>query len=187
MEKLPGSTRFEERTRFMVKTIRIAIVAMLALAAGMVAANASAQMMHYTLNVVVETADGGNIPAGQVCVSGEVDPICIDIPDGTPSGREFSFPDLGSGSHDVTVNAEPYLEGVTSVDLTEDQQVVTITLQMEETPGETPTPAPALPDTGAGTTASHDDGSSSFLLITGLLGAAGAFAVASATFRREVR
>ncbi|MGN6030777.1 MAG: hypothetical protein ACTHQE_03855 [Thermomicrobiales bacterium] len=171
----------------MVKTLRVAIVAMLALVAGMAASNASAQMMHYTLNVVVETEDGSAIPAGQVCVSGEVDPICQDIPDGTPSGREFAFPDLALGQHDVTVNADPYLEAVDTVDFSEDQQVVTLTLQMEVTPGETPTAVPALPDTGAGITASHDGGSISFLLVTGLLGAAGALAVASATFRRKVR
>ncbi|MGC4105802.1 MAG: hypothetical protein QM753_05500 [Thermomicrobiales bacterium] len=170
----------------MIKSLRIAIVAMMALTASMVAANASAQMMHYTLNVVVETEDGSNIPAGQVCVSGEVDPICIDIPDGTPSGREFAFSDLALGQTEVTVNADPYLEAVSNVDFSEDQQVVTIVLQMEETPGATVTPAPVLPNTGTGNV-SHDGGSSSFLAIVGLLGAAGTFAVASSALRRKQR
>lgn len=167
----------------MVKTLRIAVIAMLALAAGMVASNTSAQMMHYTLNVVVETEDGANIPAGQVCVSGEVDPICIDIPDGTPSGREFAFSDLALGQHDITVNAEPYLEAVDSVDFSEDQQVVTITLQHEETPGQTP--VPNLPDTGAGP--AQDGGSVSIMLLAGLLGAAGVSTVAFGAMRRKER
>lgn len=168
----------------MIKTLRVAVVAMLALVAGMVASNASAQMMHFNLDVVVETADGGNIPAGQVCVSGEVGPICIDIPADTPSGRDFYFEGLADGEHSITVNAEPYLEALDTVTLTEIDTTVTITLEREVTPGD-PTPAPVLPDTGVGT--SQDGGSSSFLLITGMLGVAGAFAMASAAFRRNER
>jgi hypothetical protein len=164
----------------MIKGLRVVVVAMLALVAGMAASNASAQMMHFTLNVVIETSDGGNIPAGQVCVSGEVDPICQDIPADTPSGREFSFPGLADGEHDITVNAEPYLEAVDHVTITELETTVTITLEREETPV---TPEPNLPNTGVGPT--QDSGTTPFLLITGLLGAAGVFVAASAGLRRK--
>ena len=123
----------------MLRPLRLAIALSLLLAAALSLNTASAQMMHFTLNVVVQTDDGADVPAGQVCVSGEVNPICQDIPDGTPYGREFSFPDLADGDHEVTVSAEPYLEAVQDVTLTDNETTITITLVTEQTP---PTAAP---------------------------------------------
>ena len=131
----------------MSKLFHIAPVFLLAVAASLSLNAASAQMMHFTLNVVIETEDGSEIPAGEVCVSGEVDPICQDV-GGNPSGREFSFPGLADGDHEVTVNAGDYLEIVDTVTLTGNETTITLTLQMEQTAP----PASDLPDTGTGST-----------------------------------
>lgn len=172
----------------MLRPLRLAIALSLLIAAGVSLDTASAQMMHFTLNVVIQTDDGADIPAGQVCVSGEVNPICQDIPTGTPYGREFSFPDLADGDHEVTVSAEPYLEAVDEVTLTDNESTITVTLVTEQTPpteaapSETaptevapieaaaPTEAAganntALPNTGTGAAATADSPSALALLI----------------------
>jgi len=90
----------------MLSRFRVLIVLTFVLTAGLSMHQASAQMQHFTLNVVVQTEDGADVPVGQVCVSGEVDNVCQDIPAGTPSGREFAFDGLGDGDHDVTVTLQ---------------------------------------------------------------------------------
>lgn len=173
-------------------TVALAFLAFL-FAGSLSAGNASAQMMHFTLNVVVQTEDGADVPAGQVCVSGEVDPICQDIPEGTPSGREFEFDGLADGDHEVTVSAEPYLEAVSQVTLTEDVTTITVTLEFEQVvPTETaaptevaipteaaaPTATPStaagagttsLPSTGTGSTETTGSTTALLLVISGLL------------------
>jgi hypothetical protein len=163
----------------MTRLLRVAIVPLFALGFALSLNAASAQMMHFTLNVVVETADGGAIPAGEVCVSGEVNPICQDIPADSPSGKEFSFPGLADGEHEVTVSAEPYLEAVDNPVLTENTTTITITLQKEDTAP----PADELPDTGAGTTV-ETAGNQALMLVTGGL-ALGMLSLAVAWRRRE--
>ncbi|MDQ3657245.1 MAG: PEGA domain-containing protein [Chloroflexota bacterium] len=154
----------------MIKLLRIAPVFLLAVAASLSLNAASAQMMHFTLNVVIETEDGSEIPAGEVCVSGEVDPICQDT-GGNPSGREFSFTGLADGDHEVTVNAGDYLEIVDTVTLTENETTITLTLEMEQTAP----PASELPDTGSGPVAEASATSSTLLI-------AGGFALILAAF-----
>lgn len=147
--------------------LRLAIVVLLMVAGSLSLNQASAQMMHFTLNIVIETEDGSDIPEGQVCVSGEVDPICMDT-GGNPSGREFSFTGLADGPHDVTINAGDYLEIVDTVTLTEDITTVTYTLQKEQTPPTTePTAEPTtdvLPNTGTGATVDSEGSSAVSLL-----------------------
>jgi hypothetical protein len=163
----------------MIKPVRIAVIPLLALVLSLSLNAASAQMMHFTLNVVVETADGGAIPAGEVCVSGEVDPICQDIPADSPSGKEFSFPGLADGDHDVTVSAEPYLEGVDTVTITENTTTITIVLEMEDTAP----PAEELPNTGSGSTVDTADSTQALMLLTG--GMAVAMALLALVQRRR--
>lgn len=148
----------------MKTSLRLFVVFLLALGVSLSVSQTSAQMMHFTLNIVIETEDGSDIPEGQVCVSGEVDPICIDT-GGNPSGREFSFTGLADGPHDVTINAGDYLEIVDTVTLTEDTTTVTYTLQMEQIPT-TPEPTTeVLPNTGVGTTSNVAEQSTAALLL----------------------
>lgn len=154
----------------MIKSFRIAGVLMLALLASLSVTSASAQMQHFTLNVVIETADGGTIPGGQVCVSGEVEPICQDIPAGTPSGREFAFADLADGDHEITIGgADPYLDIIDNVTISEIDTTVTEVLQLEQV---VPTPVPDLPNTGVGSSAAAGSSSTTVLLLaaSGALG-----------------
>ncbi|HYJ13496.1 MAG TPA: hypothetical protein VEW66_07890 [Thermomicrobiales bacterium] len=156
----------------MFRLLRFASVAVFALIALVSVQSASAQMMHFELDITIETEDGSPIPAGTVCVSGEVDPICQDIPADTPSGRDFLFTGLADGEHTITVNAGDYLEAVDYADAANPATEVTIVLYMEETPTE-------LPDTGAGVTA-DTTGSLTGMLIVG----ASLFAVAAVGVRR---
>lgn len=149
--------------------IRIVIVVLLALAGSLSLSQASAQMMHFTLNIVIETEDGSDIPDGEVCVSGEVDPICMET-GGNPSGREFSFTGLADGPHDVTINAGDYLEIVDTVTLTENTTTVTYTLEKEQTPPTAEPTADVLPNTGSGAAVATASSSAALLLATsGLL------------------
>jgi hypothetical protein len=149
---------------------RVTIVLIVAIATALSLNAASAQMMHFTLNISIFTEDGAELPEGQVCVSGEVDPICQDV-GGNPSGREFSFPGLADGPHDVTINAGDYLEIVDTVTLTEDTTNVEYTLEHEQTPPDNgdDTPAEVLPETGTGAMASTGGSSSALLLGVGSL------------------
>ncbi|MGI8485692.1 MAG: hypothetical protein ACR2OU_15700 [Thermomicrobiales bacterium] len=165
----------------MVKSFRIALVAIFAIVGGMSVQAVSAQMMHFTLNVVVQTEDGAELPGGQVCVSGEVNPICQDI-GGNPSGREFSFPGLADGDHDITVSgADPYLDIADHVTLTEDTTTVTETLQLEQAvPTAVATAAPdapvtpSLPNTGAGaTTGTSGSNAPAMLMVISILAIVG--------------
>ncbi len=143
--------------------VRLIAVMVVALMATLSVQTALAQTA--TLNVVIETEDGSEIPDGEVCVSGEVDPIC-QATGGNPSGREFSFSGLADGDHEVTVNAGDYLEIVDTVTLTENETTITLTLEMEQT---TP-PATDLPDTGTGSTLENDSTRNGILLVlTGVL------------------
>ena len=164
----------------MIKPVRIGIVLLLALAASL-SVNAASSQTLATLNVVVETEDGSEIPDGQVCVTGEGDPICQDV-GGNPSGREFSFPDLTAGAdYEVTVNAGDYLEAVDSVTLSEETTTITLTLVMEQT---APPADDVLPDTGSGSTANIDANSQALMLITGGL-AVGLLSLSLLQRRRE--
>lgn len=159
----------------MSRFIRIASVTLLALLALVSVQAASAQMMHFTVYVVIETEDGLPIPAGEVCVSGEVDPICQDIPADTPTGREFEFDGLGPEDHEVTVSAEPYLEALGTASFGDSNDTtITLTLVREVTP---PTD---LPDTGAGVTAEAAPSALAGFMIAG----AAMLAVAAVGVRR---
>lgn len=172
----------------MIKFVRIAAVLMLALAASLTFNAVSAQMMHFNLDITIETVDGADIPGGQVCVSDVTGgDTCQDI-GGNPSGRDFYFPGLTDGDHSVTISgADPYLDIDDTVTLTEDDTAVSYTLQLEETP---PTPATdvtpeptssgaaSLPSTGTGTGTPASD---NWLIVAGLLAmtlAAGSLVVA---------
>lgn len=131
----------------MIQTLRIATVAALALVMGLAGSNASAQMMHYDLTVQISLNGSSPLHQGQVCVTGEVEPICQDIKPGTQVGTDYTFTGLAGGEHDVTVSGvDPYLDAVAHVDLTETSTVVGIELEMEDTAQ----PAPELPNTGSG-------------------------------------
>lgn len=134
---------------------------------------ASAQMMHYDLNVTVILTSDELLTGGQVCVSGEVDDICQDIESGTESGQVYSFTGLGGGEHTVTVAGDPYLEAVDYATLEDVTTDISISLYMEELPN--------LPNTGAGSTAGTP-------LSNGLFLATGALALLGAAFvlRREM-
>lgn len=147
--------------------LRIGAVALLAAVLGVWAMPASAQMMHYELNVTLNLTSTQLLTGGTVCVSGEVDDICQDIAPGSGPNPGYTFTGLGGGDHTVTVNGDPYLEAVTYVTLIDDVTNITIDLQMEELPN--------LPNTGAGTTAGAP-------VSTGFLAATGALALLSAAF-----
>jgi hypothetical protein len=142
------------RSRSGFSTFRLAITLVVALAAALSLNMASAQMMHFNLDITIQTEDGSDIPAGQVCVSsvtgGET---CMDV-GGNPSGRDFFFSGLADGEHTVTINAGNYLEIVDTVTLTEETTSVPYTLQHEVTPpaddGSGGAPAEVLPATGTG-------------------------------------
>lgn len=144
----------------MSRILRLVSVVLFALLAASSLQGASGQMMHYSLDITVETEDGSPIPAGTVCIDsvtgGET---CQDIPEGTPSGRDFLFTGLPSGEHTIWVNAGDYLEAMDYADAGDPATEVTIVLYMEETPTN-------LPDTGAGIT-SQPDSMLAGLLITG--------------------
>jgi hypothetical protein len=137
---------FQFRSSVMSKVFRFGTIAFLAVVALLSVQSASAQMMHFALDITVETADGSPIPAGTICVTGEVGDICQDIPAGTPNGRDFYFDGLGDEEHTITVNAGDYLEAIDYANAADPATAVTIVLYMEETPTD-------LPDTGAGVTA----------------------------------
>lgn len=168
----------------MTKSLRVTIVAMFALLGGLSLHIASARMMHFTLDITIQTEDGADIPGGQVCVSGEVNPICQDI-GGNPSGRDFFFSGLADGQHMVTITgADPYLDISDTVNLTQNDTAVTYTLQKEQTP---PTVAPttaALPVTGTGTAATTGGISTPLLIFIALLALACA-AGSTYLFRRR--
>ena len=156
----------------MFRITRLVTVVFIAIVALVSMQSASAQMMHYALDITIETEDGSPIPAGTVCVSGEVGEICQDIPADTPSGRDFFFDGLGDEEHTITVNAGDYLEAVDYATAADPATAVTIVLYMEETPTQ-------LPDTGAGVTT--DTAAS----LAGMLVAGSAlFAVAALAVRR---
>lgn len=161
----------------MSRFIRFASVAFFAAIALVSMQAASAQMMHFELDITIETEDGSPIPAGTVCVSGEVDDICQDIPADTPSGRDFLFTGLADGEHTITVNAGDYLEAVDYANAADPATEVTIVLYMEETPTE-------LPDTGAGITADATDSLAGVLIAGATMFAVGAVGVRRATMFR---
>lgn len=144
----------------MLRTLRLVSITLFALLAASSFQAASAQMMHFELDVTVETEDGSPIPAGTVCINsvtgGET---CQDIPDGTPSGRDFLFTGLPDGEHTITVNAGDYLEAIAYGTPADPAAEVTVVLYMEDTPTN-------LPDTGAGVT-SQSGSMMAGLLITG--------------------
>ena len=157
---------------------RVAIVLIVAIATALSLNAASAQMMHFNLDITIQTEDGSDIPDGTVCVSNVTGgDTCMDI-GGNPSGRDFYFSGLADGEHSVTINAGDYLEIVDTVTLTEETTSVTYTLQHEQTPpadnGSGETPANTLPSTGTGTTAATGAPTALVLatasLLVGLLG-----------------
>jgi hypothetical protein len=153
----------------MMKSVRIALVALFALFGGLSLQAVSAQMMHFNLDITIQTEDGADIPGGQVCVSGEVNPICQDI-GGNPSGRDFFFSGLADGDHTVTISgADPYLDITDTVNLSQDTTSVTYTLQKEQPLPPAQTTAPALPVTGAGTMAGTPGSTTPLLMIVGML------------------
>lgn len=139
-----------------VTSFRIAAVLVTALAMALSLNAASAQMMHFNLDITIQTEDGSDIPDGTVCVSNVTGgDTCMDV-GGNPSGRDFYFSGLTDGDHTVTINAGDYLEIVDAVTLTEETTSVTYTLQHEQTPpgsGSDGPPASAMPATGTGPTA----------------------------------
>lgn len=137
----------------MRKFVRIGALALLGTLLAITAMPASAQMMHYNLDVLVVLNADEVMTGGTVCVSGEVDDICQDIAQGTGSGEIYSFTGLGSGDHTVTVNGDPYLEAVDYATLEDETTEITINLYMEE--------YPVLPNTGSGSTSQ----SSSFAVV----------------------
>jgi hypothetical protein len=168
----------------MIKSLRVAIVLITALTLCSIASSASAQMMHYTLFVTVATQDGSAIPAGEVCITGEDNvQICQDIPAGTPDGHQFIFEGLDSGDYSIDVSADGYFTVSEDIKITDVETYATLTLTLPDPAN--PTPGPNLPNTGVGTTQGGD--STSFLLITGLLGAAGALGAGSMLSRRAQR
>lgn len=156
-----------------VTPVRIAVLLVVALATALSLNAASAQMMHFTLNITINTEDGSQIPDGQVCVSNATGgDTCQDV-GGNPSGREFSFPGLADGDHSVTINAGDYLEIVDTVNLTEDVTSVSYTLQHEQTPPDTGS-TDTLPTTGTGPAVASGTPTALLLatasLLVGLLG-----------------
>ncbi len=154
---------------------RLLSITVLALLAALSMQAGSAQMMHFSLDITIETEDGSAIPAGTVCIDSVTGgQTCQDIPDGTPSGRDFLFTGLPDGEHTITVNAGDYLEAVDYADAGDPATEVTIVLYMEETPTD-------LPNTGAGITA-DSNGMLASLLIT----SATVVALASTIVRRPL-
>jgi hypothetical protein len=134
---------------------------------------ASAQMMHFNLDITIQTEDGSPIPDGQVCVSNVTGgDTCMDV-GGNPSGRDFYFSGLADGEHTVTINAGDYLEIVDTVTLTEETTSVTYTLQHEQTPPDSGS-ANTLPTTGTGAAVATGTSTALLLatasLLVGLLG-----------------
>ncbi len=145
----------------MPRILRLVTIAIFALLATSSFQAASAQMMHFSLDITIETEDGSPIPAGTVCINSVTGgDTCQDIPDGTPSGRDFLFPGLPSGEHTITVNAGDYLEAIAYGDAADPAGEVTVVLYMEQTP---PTD---LPNTGAGIT-SQSGSALAGLMMTG--------------------
>lgn len=140
--------------------VRLIAVMVVAIMATMSVHTASAQTA--TLNVVIYTEDGSEIPEGTVSIRGEGTPLSQDV-GGNPSGREFSFGELQNNvAYEITINAGDYLEIVDSVTLGEGETTVEYTLEREVTP---PTPS-NLPDTGSGP-ATETGAPSSMLLVAG--------------------
>ncbi len=143
------------RSRRGIGAFRVAVVLVAVLASALSLNAASAQMMHFNLDITIQTEDGSDLPDGTVCIDsvtgGET---CMDI-GGNPSGRDFFFSGLPDGPHTVTINAGDYLEIVDEVDLVDETTSVTYTLQHEQTPpsdnGSGGAPADVLPSTGTGT------------------------------------
>jgi hypothetical protein len=158
----------------MTKLLRLVTIAIFALLAVSSLQAASAQMMHYALDITIETEDGSPIPAGTVCVTGEVSDICQDIPADTPSGRDFYFEGLGDEEHTITVNAGDYLEAVDYANAADPATAVTIVLYMEETPSN-------LPNTGAGETFASNSSLAGVMIVGATL-----VAVAATIVRRPV-
>lgn len=121
---------------------RIGALALLTTLLAVSAMPASAQMMHYNLDVTVILTSDELMTGGTVCVTGEVDNICQNIAPGTGSGATYGFTELGAGDHTVTVSGDPYLEAVDYVTLEDVDTSIEISVYMEETPG--------LPNTGSG-------------------------------------
>jgi hypothetical protein len=138
--------------------VRLMAVMVMAMMAMLSVQSASAQTA--TLNVVIQTDDGSEIPAGEVCIRGEGTPLCQEV-GGNPSGREFSFGELQNGvEYNITVNAGDYLEAVASANLTDGTTTVTITLEREQTPSN-------LPDTGSGAALASTTMSTTLVVVAG--------------------
>lgn len=156
----------------MTKSLRMTLAALFALLGGLSLQVAAAQMMHFNLDITIQTEDGTDIPGGQVCVSGEVNPICQDI-GGNPSGRDFYFSGLADGDHQVTIRgADPYLDITDTVTLKDVDTSVTYTLQKEQTPPTAGPTSPSLPNTGAGTTAGTNGPSAPLVMLISMLAVA---------------
>lgn len=150
---------------------RLIALAVMALAAVFSVQAASAQMMHDVVYIVVETSDGSNLERGEVCISGETEEVCQEIPAGTPSGREFEFDGVADGEHTISAAAGEWWRPVErTVNVNESGLVFTLVLEPLTN---------NLPDTGAGATV---DATAS--LAGALLAGASLFAGAATSIRR---